>query len=139
MTWRVLVVDGDARVRDALCAQLRRRGMHADGADDAERALAILERESADLVITEACLPRRSGLWLLAEVRRRWRGRIPVILLTGWYPDSDQIDAYRSADAVLIKPVPVDTLLTRIARVLIDALVTGADAPATPGREAAVD
>ncbi|HEX7118642.1 MAG TPA: response regulator [Longimicrobiales bacterium] len=139
MTWRVLVVDADSKLRDAICAQLRRRGVRAAAVGDADAALRVLAAEPVDILITEACLPRRSGLWLLEEVHRRWAGRIPVVLLTGWYPASDQLDAYRAADAVLIKPVRTDVLLTRIAWLLLERRHP-APAPGAPrGRHAAGD
>lgn len=93
--------------------------MIARAVADAEAALDALAAGRVDVVVTETCLPARSGLWLLAEVRRRWGRRIPVILHTAWFPDREQLEAYRSADAVLIKPARADALVACIAGVLL--------------------
>lgn len=122
MSWRVLVVDGDPKSGDAVCATLRQRGMIARAVTDADAALAVLAAEPIDVVLTETCLPNRSGLWLLAEVRRRWGRRIAVILHTAWFPDHEQLEAYRTADAVMIKPAAsADALAACIAGVLVRA------------------
>ncbi len=141
MSWRVLVVDGDPRMGEAVRALLERRGMIARAVADAETALDALAAGLTDVVLTETCLPTRSGLWLLAEVRRRWGRRIPVILHTAWFPDREQLEAYRSADAVLIKPVRADALVTCIGGVLLGAGDGGPGAPprgAAPARGEAV-
>ncbi len=139
MSGSVLVVDDDPRVRDAICAQLRRRGLRASGAGDADAGLERLVAEPVDLLITDVCLPGRSGLWLLAEVRRRWADRLPVVLITGWYPDRDQLEHYRAADAVLLKPVRMDALLTRVARLLVNREESDRQGSAARGDRAAMD
>lgn len=140
VSWRVLVVDWDPKAGEALRARLEGRGMVARVVADAEAALAALEADPADVVLTEACLPsRRSGLWLLAEIRRRWGHGIPVILHTAWFPDSEQLPWYRAADAVLIKPADDDVLAACIAGVLLckrasdPAARSPEPAPAAPG------
>lgn len=122
VSWRVLVVDGDPKSGEAVCASLRQRGMIARAVTDPDAALDVLAAEPIDVVLTETCLPKRSGLCLLAEVRRRWGRRIAVILHTAWFPDHEQLEAYRSADAVMIKPAAsADALAACIAGVLLRA------------------
>jgi signal transduction histidine kinase len=70
----VLVVDDDRRVRDILGEQLRDLGLEVSMAEDAEQALALLERsgDGPEFVLTDLSMPGRDGVELLAAVRERW-------------------------------------------------------------------
>ncbi|HEX7049347.1 MAG TPA: response regulator [Longimicrobiales bacterium] len=131
MAWRILLVDDDADIRGAVSTHLRQRGAVVAEADTARPALACLEADRFDLLITDVRMPGPSGLWLLSQVRRRW-ARLPVILITGWVPDSNELEIYRTADAVLLKPFRLFELTRRIERILGRGDETGPDANGAP-------
>ena len=79
----LLLVDDEARILSALKRVLRREGYTIRLAKDAAGAVAILESESIDLVVSDYKMPGASGTELLAVVRRRWP-EIRRILLSGW-------------------------------------------------------
>jgi two-component system NtrC family sensor kinase len=78
----LLVVDDDEHVRRALGRVLRRAGCPVVEAADADAALAILEREPVQVVVSDFRMPGMSGIDLLRRVKDRWP-RIQRVLLTG--------------------------------------------------------
>lgn len=79
---RILVVDDEGPVRLLVRECLEEAGFHTGLAPDGNSALAMLARESFDLVISDVKMPGMSGLELIAEVSRR-HPDTGVLLLTG--------------------------------------------------------
>jgi DNA-binding NtrC family response regulator len=79
----ILIVDDEPAVLETLRDQICSFGYDVREAPDAESALQVLRSgKPIDLVITDMCLPRMSGVDLLGEVQRAERA-VPVIILTG--------------------------------------------------------
>jgi len=68
MADRVLVVDDEQSLRKVLAATLQREGYEVQVASDGEEALAALDRDGADVVVTDLVMPRMDGLSLLRKV-----------------------------------------------------------------------
>ena len=79
---RVLVIDDEPVLAALMCETLERAGYETVGADDAERALALLEDESIGLIVSDIVMPRLTGIELLDTVQRV-RPSVPVLLVTG--------------------------------------------------------
>jgi CheY-like chemotaxis protein len=79
----VLAVDDDALVLINTVAMLEDLGHRVFPATSAKEALAMLRRETVDLVITDYAMPQMTGLQL-AEAVRADRADLPVILATGY-------------------------------------------------------
>src|SRR5258706_5748846 len=79
----VLVVDADARLREALIDTLRAAGMPALAAADADEALRLLETEDVAFVISDVQMPGTNGYQLLTSIKRL-RPDLPVILMTAY-------------------------------------------------------
>jgi PAS domain S-box-containing protein len=80
---RVLAVDDDGLVLFNTGAMLEDLGHVVLEATSGEQALAILARETVDLVITDQAMPRITGVQLLEAIHAQWPG-MPVILATGY-------------------------------------------------------
>jgi CheY-like chemotaxis protein len=80
-TLRVLIVDDDALVRTALLQALIYAGYNVKSVDGGLAALAEIDREIPDLLLSDLNMPELSGLELLAEVRHRYPG-IHVIAMS---------------------------------------------------------
>lgn len=65
---------------------------------DGETALAELERQMADLVVTDLTMPRLDGLGLVREIKSRWPS-LPVVLVTGQGSDETALLALRAGAA----------------------------------------
>jgi len=79
---RALVVDDSPIVRKIVAAGLRNAGLAITEAEDGATALALLRRESFDVVVTDLQMPGMGGLELLERMRKEGFGA-EVVLLTG--------------------------------------------------------
>lgn len=110
---RVLVVEDDHVVGDAVQRALSLEGFAVDHVDSAERAKAALQTETFDLAIVDIGLPREDGLQLVKDWRRKGR-KVPVLMLTARDGLSDRVNALDlGADDYLTKPFQVAELLAR--------------------------
>lgn len=111
---RILLVEDDNRVADALAGALRRHGYEVRRAGNAADALAA---PAADLVLLDLGLPDRDGIEVCRELRAR--GGVPVIAVTARGDEPDRVRGLRSgADDYVVKPFGIAELLARIEAVL---------------------
>ncbi len=131
---RLLVVDDDADMLRLLSMRLQAAGYRVSTAASAEAALAQLDVERPQLVISDVRLPGRDGLALFDEVHRR-HPSLPVILLTAHGTIPDAVEATRrGVFTYLTKPYDSKELLERIAQALS---LGGAHDAAPPSTDAA--
>ena len=125
----VMVVDDDADLLRLLSMRLNAAGYRVTAVESAEAALARLEADRPQLVLSDVQLPGLDGLALFDEIRRR-HPALPVILLTahGTIPDAVQATS-RGVYTYLTKPYDGKQLLDVIAQ----ALSLTAPAHADPG------
>ena len=124
---RVLVVEDDALVGDAVRRALTAAGYATDLVASAEAAKSALHAESFDLLVVDIGLPRENGLQFVRGLRSR--GKIlPILMLTARDGLSDRVTALDlGADDYLSKPFEVPELLARCR-----ALIRRANAVASP-------
>ena len=122
---RLLVVDDDADMLRLLSMRLNSAGYRVSTAGSAESALAKLQTERPQLVLSDVRMPGQDGLALFTEIRMR-HPSLPVILLTahGTIPDAVEATA-RGVFSYLTKPYDAKVLLDKIAQ----ALALGAPHP----------
>jgi two-component system response regulator MprA len=115
---RILVVDDDRSVRDALRRALTLGGYEVDTVDDGREALARMSISAPDAVVLDIGLPEVDGL----EVTRRLRtagDRTPILMLTARDAVADRIDGLDAgADDYLVKPFDLGELKARIRALL---------------------
>lgn len=115
---RVLVVEDDALVADAIRRGLGEAGYAVDHVDSAERAGTALGAESFDLAVVDIGLPGADGLALLQRMRRSGTA-VPVLILTARDALADRVNALDlGADDYLVKPFALPELVAR-SRALI--------------------
>jgi two-component system, NtrC family, response regulator HydG len=113
---RILVVDDDPGVRFAVAELLQDAGHAVRQAEHAPAALAALEGEPAELVITDLSMPAMSGMELLEEVRTRFPDTA-VILLTAHGDERVPVRALKlGAWDYLPKPFDNEELLAAVGR-----------------------
>ena len=123
---RILVVDDEQAVREALDRALRLEGYEVDLAGDGSEALATIAKRPPDAVVLDLMMPQINGL----EVCRRLRAggdRTPVLILTARDGVSDRVTGLDAgADDYLVKPFALEELLARL-RALVRRSLPGSD------------
>ncbi|MEY2161205.1 sigma-54-dependent transcriptional regulator [Rhodanobacter sp. FW106-PBR-LB-2-11] len=115
---RILVVDNEAKMRRILELSLRNMGHEVLQAGEGEEALALLERESCDLVLTDLRMPRMDGIELLKALRARG-DEVPVIVLTAYGTIETAVSAMKLGAAdYIIRPFEIETVELAVTRVL---------------------
>jgi CheY-like chemotaxis protein len=117
---RVLVVDDDAAVREAIKAVLERAGYQVKLAMDGREAVARFWGERFDLLILDLNLPFLSG-WDVFERATTRYPLVPVIIITG-LPDQYQTALAAGVATLMEKPVDALALLTTIEEVLSEPM-----------------
>jgi two-component system, OmpR family, response regulator MprA len=115
---RVLVVDDDRAVREALRRVLTLAGYELQVADGGAQAIELVVQSVPDAVVLDLGMPDVDGL----EVCRRLRllgNRVPILMLTAREEVSDRVAGLDAgADDYLIKPFDVDELKARVRALL---------------------
>jgi len=115
---RVLVVEDDAAVRDALQRALTFEGYEIVTATDGARALSELREGPIDLIVLDVMMPHLDGI----ETCRRIRAAgdtVPILMLTAKASVGDRVDGLDAgADDYVTKPFALDELLARIRALL---------------------
>jgi two-component system, OmpR family, response regulator MprA len=115
---RILVVDDERAVRDALERALRLEGYEVDLAADGQEALVSLARRSADAIILDVLMPVLDGLETCRLLRRR-EDKTPVLMLTARHGVSDRVTGLDAgADDYVVKPFALEELLARLRALL---------------------
>ena len=111
---RVLVVEDDALLGDAIQAGLRQNGFVPDWVRDGAAADLALESGTHAAVVLDIGLPRRSGLEVLARLRAR-KDPVPVLILTARDTVEDRIAGLDAGAAdYLVKPFDLGELAARL-------------------------
>jgi two-component system response regulator MprA len=115
---RLLVVEDDRAVRDALRRALTLGGYEVEVAEDGEQALELVARALPDAVVLDVAMPGIDGLAVCRRLRRLGN-RVPVLMLTARDAVADRIDGLDvGADDYMVKPFDVEELKARLRALL---------------------
>lgn len=125
---RVLVVEDDADLREALTDTLELAGAEVLQADGGEQALELLAQHYVDMVVSDVNMGGMDGLELLKQVRRQYP-QLPALLITAYGSVAKSVEAMRAgAVDYLVKPFPPKILVDTVAR-YVGAAIVDADQP----------
>ena len=116
---RVLLVDDDPEIIDAIRYALEAKGFQIFIARDGNQGLAMAEREDPDLVILDMMMPKRSGFLVLEKLRRTRETPVRVIMITA--NEGSRHKAYAEmlgVDDYIRKPFAMDKLVDSVQRLL---------------------
>ena len=115
---RLLLVEDDTMIGEAVLDLLRGRHYAVDWAKDGEMADGALRAQHYDLVLLDLGLPRRDGLSVLRALRAR-KESVPVLIATARDAIEQRIEGLDAgADDYVLKPYDLDELLARIRALL---------------------
>jgi two-component system chemotaxis response regulator CheY len=118
-TSTILVVDDDHDIRSLTRTFLEHEGYGVLTSGDADRAEQIFRTSShIDLLITDYCMPLRSGLDLALELKQL-QPSLPILIISGVFLDPAQLDLLRSQGwSFLAKPFSLPKLLATVHKIL---------------------
>ncbi|MEU8616251.1 response regulator transcription factor [Streptomyces sp. NPDC048623] len=130
---RILVVDDEPAVREALRRSLAFEGYGTEDAVDGLDALAKLVAYGPDLVVLDVQMPRMDGLTAARRIRASG-STVPILMLTARDTVGDRVTGLDAgADDYLVKPFELDELFARIRALLRRSSYAAQQAAATAG------
>ena len=117
MGTRILAVEDDERIREALMLALEDEGWTVEGVASGEAAIEAFERQSADVVLIDIMLPGIDGFELCRTIRRH--SDVPIVMVTARNDTHDIVAGLEAgADDYLTKPFMSKELSARIRALL---------------------
>ncbi|HEX8824348.1 MAG TPA: ATP-binding protein, partial [Archangium sp.] len=118
---RILVVDDHADARELVTRLLEECGAEVLTAGSVEEAVAVVEAQRLDLLISDIGMPGSDGFELLRRVRalgKNGGGALPALALTAFARSEDRTRALRAGFLVhLAKPIDPSALIATVARI----------------------
>jgi two-component system OmpR family response regulator len=109
-----LIIEDDRTIADFVTRGLRESGFAVDHAADGEAGLEAALRQNFDVAIVDLMLPKRDGLSVIDELRRRGRAT-PVLILSARRSVDDRVRGLQAGgDDYLTKPFAFSELLARV-------------------------
>jgi two-component system, response regulator FlrC len=113
---KVLVVEDDVSLREALSDTLQLAGYSVHSAADGITAMGILEKETIDVVVSDVQMAPMDGNALLRSVKKQ-HPQLPVILMTAYGTIQKAVEAMQDgATDYIVKPFEIDELVNIIER-----------------------
>lgn len=113
---RILVVEDDAELLEALTETLESAGYQVYGACDGLAALNLLEQRPVDLIVSDIQMPNMDGHSLLKKVKDQYP-ELTVMLMTAYGSIQQAVDAMRDgAVDYMVKPFEAEVLVNMVSR-----------------------
>jgi two-component system, OmpR family, response regulator MprA len=127
MNGKLLIVEDDAHVREAVARALRFEGYDVHTAVDGNEALVRAVELEPDAILLDVLMPGTDGLTVCRRLRERG-DQTPILMLTARHEVTDRVAGLDAgADDYLVKPFALDELLARLRALLRRTSVTGED------------
>jgi len=125
MNGKLLVVEDDAHVRDAVARALRFEGNDVHTAVDGNEALVRAIELEPDAILLDVLMPGTDGLAVCRRLRERG-DQTPILMLTARHEVNDRVAGLDAgADDYLVKPFALDELLARLRALLRRTSISG--------------
>lgn len=112
--YRILLVEDEEHLLEALKLNLELEGYHVTTATDGKKALKLFKEERLNLVILDVMIPEIDG-FKVAETIRLENTEVPIMFLTAKNTSEDRVAGLkRGADDYLTKPFNLEELILRV-------------------------
>ena len=115
---KILVAEDDRALNGLVCSYLRDNGYAVNACADGAQALAALEKETFDMIVSDIMMPNVDG-FSLAEQVRLTNKTIPILFMTAKDDKMSKQFGYKlGIDDYVVKPFDLDELVLRIGAIL---------------------
>ena len=116
--FNILVAEDDRNQRKLIEAALTREGYRVLAAEDGAQALALMDTERVDMVITDVMMPDTDGFRLTAMLRDAGMN-IPILIVTALESFPDKEKGFQlGVDDYMVKPIDIGELVLRVRALL---------------------
>lgn len=116
--FKILIVEDDQELRQLFGHVLMRNGYAVKGAADGKEALAVLEADYFDMMISDIMMPQMDGFELVRSLREAGN-MMPVLMITAREAFDDMRTGFQSGtDDYMVKPVNVNEMVLRVEALL---------------------
>ena len=116
--FRILVVEDTKNFRTLMAARLEQAGYEVLQAENGHIALAILENQQVDLIISDIMMPLIDGFELIASLREA-NFNTPILTITAKESFEDKEKGFRlGTDDYMVKPIDMNEMILRVAALL---------------------
>lgn len=118
MSYSVLIVEDDKDLREALTEILAMTGYTTETAVNGEDALAVIQKKTFDMVISDVQMAKMDGVKLLKRIKTS-QPDLPVILMTAFGTIKQAVDVMQTgAVDYLVKPFQPEVLISKVSQFL---------------------
>ena len=129
MSGRILVVEDEQAISDAVAYALREAGYDVDAVDDGDEALACARARDYELMVLDLLLPGTPGLDVCNALRSE-DSDLPIVMLTARDGEADRVAGLDiGADDYVTKPFSVAELVSRVRSLLRRRALNRAESP----------
>jgi DNA-binding response OmpR family regulator len=116
---KILVAEDEPVMLKTIELRLRKDGYIIIGVTNGRDALAMIDLEQPDLIITDIMMPYSSGLEVISKVKSAQYKKTPVIVLSAMGQENVVLEAFNlGADDFITKPFSPNELSVRVKRLL---------------------
>jgi PAS domain S-box-containing protein len=116
---KVFIVDDIESNRNFLSALLKDKNLEIFEAANGQECLELLKQEKPDLIITDLKMPLMDGFELFENLKKNIEySKIPIIAASATYSESPQIRQNYKFDAIIFKPIKLNTVFEEIMKIL---------------------
>ncbi len=120
MKKKIVIIDDEPSILEILSYNLKKEGYQVDTFEDSTMAISHIKKHSADLILTDWCMPGMDGLDVCRAIKQSSEtSGIPIFMLTCKNDEIDVVTALElGADDFLSKPFRLKELIVRIKKTL---------------------
>ena len=116
--FKILVVEDDIGLKNLFCRTLQKNNYQAFSAENAEKALEILDNEYIDLIITDIMMPGIDGFEFIRQIRDA-QIDLPIMIITAKSDIMDKQTGFLAgADDYMVKPININEMIFRVNALL---------------------
>lgn len=116
---KILVAEDEPMLLKTIELKLKKEGYEVITTHDGREAIAKIEEQSPDLVISDIMMPYASGLEITALLKQKLEKSIPIIILSAMEQEKVVMEAFElGADDYITKPFSLNELSIRVKRLM---------------------